>query len=265
MRIDLPGWGRYVLVRRKSGFWTYMLEAIEKLLVLQDRDGKLSKLNEELAHIPLERQQLQSKVAASQAQLEALKTRLKQLESERKQLELQVEEKKELIGRYSGQQYQTKKNEEYRALAHEIDTCQHEIVKLEDQELELMEQADTAQHEAAKLSQSSAGAKQVIDARLADLAGREANLKKELANLEANREELARAVEESARRRYERLLRQRGQNVVVGIEHGVCGGCHMQLSRQIVVDCRAEQELVTCPNCSRLLYYTSDMDVAVVE
>jgi predicted nucleic acid-binding Zn-ribbon protein len=39
----------------------------------------------------------------------------------------------------------------------------------------------------------------------------------------------------------------------------------VQLSRQTVVDCRAEQELMICPNCSRILYYTPDMDVAVVE
>ena len=242
-----------------------MLDAIEKLLVLQDRDRQLSKLNEELAHIPLERQQHQAKMSSVQAQLDAAKTRVKHLESERKRLELEVAEKKEHIERYALQQYQTKRNEEYRALAHEIQTCKDEIVKLEDQQLDLMEQAELTQAEAAKLTQLSSENKRVADARLSDLAAREANLQKEQAGLEANREALAAAVDETVRHRYERLFKQKGQNVVVGIEHGVCGGCHMQLSRQTVVDCRAEQELVPCPNCGRILYYTPDMDVAVVE
>jgi len=69
----------------------------------------------------------------------------------------------------------------------------------------------------------------------------------------------------SIRSKYERLAKQKGQNVVVGIQHGVCGGCHMQLSRATVVGCQAEQEVVTCTNCGRILYYTRDMDLAVAE
>jgi predicted nucleic acid-binding Zn-ribbon protein len=67
------------------------------------------------------------------------------------------------------------------------------------------------------------------------------------------------------RERYQRLFKHKGNNVVVGIDHGVCNGCHMQLSRQIVVSCQAEQEVIYCPNCGRILYYTPEMDVAVAE
>ena len=242
-----------------------MLEDIEKLLILQDRDRKLLTLREELAHIPVERQQLQAKAAKAQINLDAAKHRVKHLESERKKLELEVESKKQLIERYSLQQFQTKKNEEYRALTHEIDTCKQVISELEDQQLEFMEQGDAAQREAAKLTQSTAEMKRVLDSRLADLAAREKNLQSELGELQANRGELAAAVAESTRSRYERLFKQKGQNVVVGIQHGVCGGCHMQLSRQIVVTAQAEREIVTCPNCGRILYYTPDMDLAVAE
>jgi uncharacterized protein len=242
-----------------------MLEVIEKLIILQDRDRKLIRLREELAHIPAERQQLQTKAAAAQAALDAAKQRGKQIESDRKKLELDAEAKKQLIEKYSLQQFQTKKNEEYKALAHEIEMCKEAIFKLEDQQLELMEQAEQAQKQVAAATQSTNEAKRTIDARLADIAGREANLKKELAELEANRQELASAVDESTRSRYERLLKHKGSNVVVGIQHGVCGGCHMQLSRSTVVTCQAEQEIVTCTNCGRILYYTRDMDLAVAE
>lgn len=242
-----------------------MLEIIEKLLILQDRDRKLLKVREELMHIPSERQQLQGKAGAAQSTLDAAKLRGKQIESERKKLELEVEAKKQQIERYSLQQFQTKKNEEYKALTHEIDLCKEAIVKLEDQELELMEQAETAQKEATAASQAAADAKRTMDTRLIDLAGREQTLQKELQDLEANRGELAAAVEEGLRARYERLLKNKGQTVVVGIHHGVCGGCHMQLSRQIIVSCQADQEIVHCPNCGRILYYTRDMDLAVAE
>lgn len=251
-----------MLICSKNGI---MLDVIEKLLVLQDRDRKLLRLREEVAHIPVERQQLQGKVAAAQAGLDAARHKVKQIESDRKKLELDVDARKQLIEKYSLQQFQTKKNEEYKALAHEIEMCKEAIFKLEDQQLDLMEQAEAAQRQVASLTQVTNESRKTIDGRLADIAAREANLQQELGQLETNREELASAVDEGTRSRYQRLFKQKGQNVVVGIQHGVCGGCHMQLSRSTVVTCQAEQEIVTCTNCGRILYYTRDMDLAVAE
>jgi predicted nucleic acid-binding Zn-ribbon protein len=39
----------------------------------------------------------------------------------------------------------------------------------------------------------------------------------------------------------------------------------MKFPVQLVVSCQAARELVTCPNCGRILYYTRDMDLAVAE
>jgi uncharacterized protein len=242
-----------------------MLDAIEKLLVLQDRDRKILQLQEELTRIPPERQELQGRLATLQSRLEVARQRIKHLESDRKRLELEVEAKKQLIERYSVQQYQTRKNEEYRALTHEIETCKAAIRKLEDEQLDLMEQGDQVSREVARLTQDASDTKRAVDSRLADLSGREALLRKELGQLEAERAQLAAAVDEGVRTRYERLLNHRGNSVVVPIERGVCGGCHMQLSRHLVVACIAEQEIITCPNCARLLYFTPGMDVSVAE
>jgi len=242
-----------------------MLPVIEKLLILQDRDRQLLNLQDELSRIGPERQQLQAKLAGSQTALDAAKHKVKQIESDRKKLELEVEAKKGLIEKYSLQQFQTKKNEEYRALAHEIETCKQAITKLDDQQIELMEQIEAAQREVAAANQACAEAKRNIDSRIADIGSREASLQKELAELQSNRGQLAEAVDEDTRSRYERLLKQKGQNVVVGIQHGVCGGCHMQLSRSVIVTCQADQEIITCPNCARILFYTRDMDLAVAE
>ena len=98
-----------------------------------------------------------------------------------------------------------------------------------------------------------------------ELAASEESLRKELAEVASNREELASAIDHAARARYERLLKHRGENVVGGVPHGVCGGCHMRLPAQVLVSCQAEQEIMTCINCGRILCYTRDMDLAVAE
>ena len=242
-----------------------MLEAIEKLLILQDGDSKIRRLKGELSHIGPERQMFQARASEAQSALETAKSRVKQIESDRKGLELEVESKKQLIARYANQQLETRKNEEYRALAHEIDTCKADIFRIEDREIELMEQAEAAQKEVLASTQAAAQARKMMEEQLTQLAAREQNLKKELAELETNREELSAAVDDGARGRYERLARNKGENVVVGVQHGVCGGCHMRLPPQLLVQCQAQQELVTCSNCGRILYYTRDMDLAVAD
>ncbi|HEX4646406.1 MAG TPA: C4-type zinc ribbon domain-containing protein [Verrucomicrobiae bacterium] len=242
-----------------------MFETIEKLLILQDRDRNLQRIKNELAHIEPERQMLKSRAAGAQSGLESAKHRQMQIESDRKKLELDVVAKKQQIEKYALQQFQTRKNDEYRALAHEIELCKEAIVKLEDQQLDLMENAEAAQKESAAAALRANDAKKLADGQIANLAAREQNLQKELAELQSNREQLLQAVDEVARSRYERLLKSKGGNVVVGVQHGVCGGCHMRLPTQLIVSCQAQQELVTCINCGRILYYTRDMDLAVTE
>ena len=242
-----------------------MLETIEKLLILQERDRRLHRLRTELAQIEPERQALKTKATETQQALEQGKERVKHLESERKNLELEVEGKKQLIAKYSLQQFQTRKNEEYRALSHEIDLCKEEIVKIEDRELELMEQAEAAQKDVVRKNQNAAEVRKLVEEQTAQLGSREQALKKEFAELEINREELAAAAGEVARGRYERLLKSKGENVVVGVQHGVCGGCHMRVPPQLLVSCQAQQELITCSNCGRILYYSRDMDLALSE
>ena len=242
-----------------------MRETIEKLLILQDRDRKIRRVKGELAHIEPERQSLKAKSASAAGGLDRAKTRVKEIESQRKELELEVESKKQQIIKYANQQFQTRKNEEYRALAHEIDTCKAEIVKIEDREIELMEQGEVVQKEVVRATQTAGEARRLVEDQMGQLATREQNLKAELIELEANREELAGAVDEIARSRYERLVKNKGENVLVGVQHGVCGGCHMKLPPQLLVSCQAQQELVTCSNCGRILYYTRDMDLAVAD
>jgi uncharacterized protein len=242
-----------------------MLEVIEKLLILQDRDRRIKETQAELATIEPQRQAARARDAGAQAALDAAKTRGNQIESERKRLELEVEGKKQLIEKYANQQFQTRKNEEYRALAHEIEMCREGILKLEDQQLELMEQGEAAARELQKAKLAATEAKKEIEALLAALDERETIIKRELDELGSNRDDLAAAVEEGALARYERLFNHKGGRVVVGIEHGVCGGCHMKLPVQTLVTCQAQAEIVTCNNCSRILYYSREMDLAVAE
>jgi uncharacterized protein len=242
-----------------------MLEALERLLILQDRDRKISLLGSELAALGPQAARIRHNVSGLEHTLEAIRGKVRQIESDRKRLELEVDSKKLQIEKYSLQQFQTKKNEEYRALAHEIEMARAAIRELEDQQLVLMEQAEAAHHELVSVQQAAQEAKELSEQQLADLSAREQNIRGELSRLESDRSELAAKVDSTVLPRYERLRRTKGERVLVGITNGVCGGCHMRLPAQILVSCQSDQEIVTCTNCGRILYYTRDMNLIAAD
>ena len=242
-----------------------MLDVIEKLLILQDRDRKMRRVKTELATIDPQRQAMKDKAAGAKAGLERAKHRVMEIETQRKQLELEVETKKGQIEKYGHQQFQTRKNDEYQALAHEIVMCKENISQIEDGQIELMEQAEVAAKQVAEAAKILKDAQGLVDGEVQLLNDREKNLQKELAELGSNRDTRAAVVDGSVLNRYERIMNTRGDNVIVDIERGVCGGCHMKIPPQLIVSCRAQQEITTCTNCGRILYYQPGMDLAVVD
>lgn len=242
-----------------------MLEVLEKLLILQDRDRRISHLKNELNSFDAQAKAMEAKAERGKVDFEAARHRVLELETTRKELELEVEAKKQQIERYSLQQYQTKKNEEYRALAHEIELAKKAIRDIEDRELEVMEQTEQAQRAAAAAAKAAEGARGEAAKQVEDLKGREKGCSEELARLEDERKQLAAGIDEADLQRYERLRVNKGDKVLVGIDHGVCGGCHMRLPAQILVTCQAQQEVAACINCGRMLYYTRDMSLAAAD
>ncbi len=242
-----------------------MLESLEKLLILQDRDRRLLRLRVEIADVEPQRRLVQQRKTGAEQEHESTRHHVLRLETERKKLELEVSSHNEQIAKYSAQQWQTRKNEEYRALSHEIETCREAIRKLEDQQLALMEQIEAGERHLAETTEVLRKAREDSQVQLEQLATTDTRLALQLAEAESSRAEFAKTVEPGLLLRYERLLKSKGGNIVVGIDRGVCGGCHMKIARQDVLNTQASRDITQCPNCGRILYYTRDMDVKPVE
>jgi predicted nucleic acid-binding Zn-ribbon protein len=232
-----------------------MLPEIEKLLILQDRDRKLRALRVEHKNAPLEKQAFADKQAAAQAQLDAAKAKAKEFELERKKLETQVESIRERIAKYQVQKFQTRKNEEFSALNHEIANCEKDISSIEDRELDLMDAAEKQKPVIAEAEKAFAAAKAQAERQTADLDQKIKALGEQITAVEAERAKLATEVEEELLDTYDRLLRTKGGEAVAALQHDVCSGCHMKVTPTTSSKCRAGKEIVQCENCARILYW----------
>jgi uncharacterized protein len=227
---------------------------LEQLLILQDRQQKIRQIESEIKNLPLQRKHLETQQAESAASLEALKHKARQVEVERKKLELDVGTRNESITRLKTQQYQTRKNDEFQAMGHEIERYEDEIRKLEDQELELMDQADKLKVEVTAEEKKAAATKDSISRQMSDLGEKSKTLEVRLQELSKERTELSEKMDEDLLNRFERLFASKGDSALVAVEHGVCTGCHMKLTTATVKAAEAGREIVSCEQCGRILY-----------
>jgi predicted nucleic acid-binding Zn-ribbon protein len=227
---------------------------LEQLLILQDRQQKIRQIENEIKNLPLQRKHLESHLAESVTSLDAIKHRARQVEVDRKKLELDVGTRNESINRLKTQQYQTRKNDEFQAMGHEIQRYEEEIRKLEDQELELMEQGDKLKVEVTAEEKKSAATKDSIARQMNDLGEKSKVLETRLLELSKERKELAEKMDEDVVGRFERLFVSKGDSAIVAIEHGVCTGCHMKLTIATVKAAEGGKEIVNCEQCGRILY-----------
>ena len=239
-----------------------MNEDIRQLLVLQDRDAKANRLEAELESIDPEREKTKRESVQTQQVLDQAKQDQRKLEVRRKDLENDVEAKKEQILKFSQQQLETKKNVEYQTLDREIDHVREVISEIEEQELELMEEQDAFKTKIVEAGQVAEAAKSGEAKKLSDLDERKKNIDSELDALDEERDEFVSKINKKMVAHYERLLDTKEGKAIVGVDHGSCGGCHMKLQTQEIVNAKSGREMATCTNCGRLIYYTREMVMA---
>ncbi len=231
-----------------------MNPTIEALLILQARDLRVAELTEAQEETPRQIAAVEREIAAKAAQFAELKNRTRQIEADRKKLDLEVKTKEAAIARYRAQQLATRKNEEFAALIHEIEHAQAEIAKLEDSELELMDAYDKGLAEVAAGEKDLAQAEAKAKEKKAALQKRGEAAAAELKTALAQQAEAEQKVPEEVLSRYRRILKSKGDQAVVVVEHGSCTGCHMKLTTQTANSARREDVLAACDNCGRLLY-----------
>jgi predicted nucleic acid-binding Zn-ribbon protein len=231
-----------------------MLEAIEKLLSLQDRDQKLRNLRLELLAVPTEIAAKQKLIADSAARLELARTRAKEIEVEKKSLQIDAATKRDQISRYRTQQLQTRKNEEYTALSHEIANAEKMISGIEDKELTLMEEADSLAPQIAHADKTHTDEKIRLESQISLLQEKAGNVKVRIEEVQKSRSTALEGIDEELLERYDRLFETKNARAVVAVEHDVCTGCHMKITAQTSLALRSEKSVMSCPQCGRLLH-----------
>lgn len=127
--------------------------------------------------------------------------------------------------------------------------------ELEDQVLEVMEEAEPVAAELADLESVVAERRGALDAASTRLAEAQAVIDAELAEVDRARRAAAEAVPAEVLASYQALRERLGGIGVARLVGARCEGCHLEIPSAELEEVRRApaDELVTCPECGRLL------------
>ncbi|MFP4204439.1 MAG: zinc ribbon domain-containing protein [Opitutales bacterium] len=228
---------------------------IEKLLVVQDRDATLQKTEQQLARVPHEKTAAEARIKEEEEKLESARRLLQAKEVERKDLENEAGAKENALVRFRNQQLEVKKNDEYRALTHEIEATQAEIGRIEEREIELLMEMDEIGKELEALKAAS-------EEKIAEQRRQIERVREREKNLEGSVREQRNALEQARAEvdarfleEYDRVRKQaKRPPYVAPIEDHKCGGCHLRVSNEVATGSRDVEDPVFCDQCGRMIY-----------
>ena len=231
-----------------------MLPEIEQLLIIQDRDQKITKLNSDIERLPLEEQQAKQRLKSVIESVNSAESEIKSNEVEISKIELDIDTRKDSITKLKNQQLETKKNEEFAAMEHSITNYQDEITQLEDSQLELMEKGEELNNSLEEANDIHAKEQKVVDAELAIIKERKIQFSKKIEELKSDREKIASNIDNDLLDQYNRIFKSKKGVAVSELVNDICSGCHMKVTPTTAGMVRAEKVVSTCDQCGRILY-----------
>jgi hypothetical protein len=230
-----------------------MQAQIETLVKLQAVELERTRLTKAAHELPGQIVQAKAELAAAEQQAATATVALAAEETLRANLERETDAHRKKAARLRAQQDSITTPAQAEAVDHELRFAESEAERLENEDLASMERSE-AQEDAL------AAARALIESRTAALettrkrAGhRQAEIDRELAVLNTEREALRPLIDAANLTRFDRLCGSRGTGLA-RIENQRCTGCSMGVRPQTWNQLQAG-ELMVCDSCSRLIYW----------
>lgn len=234
-----------------------MQKVLQNLRELQSVDLRLSDVRARLARFPQRLAEIDARIRAAKAEVDASKLAQLNAIKERKKYEIDVEQWKERVRKYKDQGSLVKTNEAYRALQHEIQLGEAEIAKAEDR---LLEQMVAGEEYDRRIKASEKSVKETEATTAVERSKIEADksaAEKTLAELNAERERAILGISENLLDHYTRIARKHSGVALAEIRDEKCSACGMMIRPHVIQEIRRadSQELFHCETCTRILYY----------
>jgi uncharacterized protein len=229
---------------------------LAQLIALQKTDTNIRRLQTEIESIPERRAEIESEFDQRAFEIRGLEERRDAAFHERARLEKEIFEQKQRAERADKNLMSSKKQDEYTAAIREADAARKQISAFETQVLEQMEAFEAAEKELGERAPEVEKLRADMEERFKQFDEQIQVQQQELDAARAERERMMKELPKSTSELFKRIsARIRDGIAVAQARNGACTACYMALRPQIMADVRRGNEVITCDNCNRILYY----------
>jgi predicted nucleic acid-binding Zn-ribbon protein len=229
---------------------------LDRLIKLQQLDSTIEDARRRIAVHPTRLADADARLSEATQRVESAQQRLKENQDARRALEKDVALYQGRISKFKDQQAAVKTNKEYQALGHEMETATRDLAAVEEKVLERMMDADVI---AADIKQADTA----LAAQRKEVNAEKAALDKELASVQAALAAASKAREALLADTEPRLIalfasvahKRKGVAICSATRDGLCSVCHVRLRPQVFQQVRANDSIIQCDSCQRILYY----------
>jgi len=177
-------------------------------------------------------------------------------------LELEIKSVDETLSRYRAALNVSKSNKEYAAILTELNTTKADSSKIEIQTLELMKNVDIDQAQCSQIQEQIEKEKSELNEIRRQSEEQAKKFEAEIAQIEQQWQGAAKDVPADALGTFKRVAETYDGEAIAEIEvhdnrSGIytCGGCFMSLTTETANTLLSRDEIIRCPNCTRILYF----------
>ena len=233
-----------------------MKAELQQLIALQNLDSTIRKLEKDQEAIPERRAEIEREFDQRAFEIRALENRRDEAKHTRARLENEVVEQRGRAERAERNLMSSKKQDEYTAAIREADAARKQISALETQILEQLESLDQAAAALNERAEEIASLNSDRDARLKAFDDESGSIGERLATARKERDEVFANLPKAMSGMYARIkARIRDGVAVAEARNRSCTACFMSLRPQVMAEIRRGEEVLTCDNCGRILYY----------
>jgi len=237
---------------------------LRPLIDLQALDLRMAEIKDSQRQLPVLLATAQAPFNEVAKQVADLTVSLETATKERRSLEKDLEAHESQTEKMRARLSELKTNKEYQAHLFEIEMANKKKGEIEERVLVYMEKVEQHQKAITESQAKKAEAEKLLAGEKARLDAQQVALTAELSDLEQKHKEIAVGVEKGLLARYTKLKASRRDQALAPVRNGICFGCKLQISPQLVAEVKRSNSLLACPFCSRMLYWEGEPVIEAV-
>ena len=230
---------------------------IETLVKLQEAETEIVRLKDVLEKVEKEKLKLSGQLTQFGNSLEKDKENHLNAAKACRDIELEIQIIDERIINSNEKLRMVKTNKEYQLFLREVDDNKKRKDALESELLEYLDENEKMEEIVQASEKEYLLLKDKIEAEQSDIEKKSTDDRALLDEYLSRQREIGKSIAPSLMNRFEKISKMNNGSAVVSVTNEVCMGCFMNIPPQLFIEVQRGNTLISCPQCSRILYYNN--------